>query len=176
MNMNIQGAAMHALGDCLQSVGVIIAAAIIWVACGTDGDPTSFYNAADPLCSLLFAVITLWTTKSLFVEVFGILMERAPRGVHVSCIKRKFEHYPIVTEVKGIFVWSITNDRTALGAHLVVSKDATTDAIFKTLETAKILCIQLGFSMSAIEVMREGDESTIKFKSVSGGNNVISND
>jgi ammonium transporter Rh len=163
VNLNIKGAAMHAIGDCLQSIGVIIAAGIIWAGCGVGGDPTSYYNIADPACSLLFAVITLWTTKGLFVEVFGILMERAPRGVHVSCIKRKFEHFEIVVEVKDIFIWSITNDRTALGAHIVMCRQASSDEIFKTLDKIRDLCTQLGFSVSAVEVLRDGDESAENF-------------
>ena len=166
-NMNIRGAAIHALGDCLQSVGVIIAAGVIWGGCGVEGDAHSYYNIADPACSLLFGFITLWTTKSLFVEIFEILMERAPRGIHVSCIKKKLEHYPAIVEVKDIFIWSISNDRTALGAHCVVSKDATTDQIFDTLDRARVLCTQLGFCMSAIEVLREGDESAAKYKTLS---------
>lgn len=163
VNLNIKGAAVHALGDCLQSIGVIIAAGIIWGGCGVGGNPHSYYNVADPACSLLFAVITLWTTKSLFVEVFGILMERAPRGVHVSCIKRKLEHFDVVVEVKDIFIWSITNDRTALGAHVVMCREATADEIFKTLDKIRTMCTALGFSVSAVEVLREGSDSAENF-------------
>lgn len=39
---------------------------------------------ADPVCTLLFAVLVLWTTKAIMRDISDVLMERVPRGL---CIK-----------------------------------------------------------------------------------------
>jgi zinc transporter 2 len=152
--MNVRGAALHALGDALNSIAVIIAAVIIWVGAGSDGDPRSYFNLADPICSLLFAVMTLWTTKGLFVEVFGILMERAPKGMHTTCIRQKLEHLRGVLEVQGAHIWCISNDRKAISAHLVVPYESTPDELFALLQAAKELASDHGFTVSTFELVR----------------------
>ena len=46
-------------------------------------DDPSWY-IADPICTFFFALLVLWTTKSIMVDISAVLMERAPRGL---CIK-----------------------------------------------------------------------------------------
>jgi zinc transporter 2 len=36
------------------------------------------------VCTLLFAVLVLWTTKAIMRDISDVLMERVPRGL---CIK-----------------------------------------------------------------------------------------
>ena len=75
-SLALNAAFLHALGDSIQSLGVVLAAAVIWVGnLRTWGKAThrhSYYNVADPACSILFALITLWTTKGLFLELVAI--------------------------------------------------------------------------------------------------------
>ncbi len=57
-NLNLDAAFLHILGDLLNSVGVILAATIIYIY------PEYWY--ADPICTYFFALIVLWTTKTTF--------------------------------------------------------------------------------------------------------------
>ena len=52
--MNVSAAYLHVLGDMLMSVGVIIAATIIYF------DEKLWW--ADPICTYLFSVIVIFTT------------------------------------------------------------------------------------------------------------------
>lgn len=71
--MNVRAALIHVLGDCLQALGVVLAALVMY--CGnyvthhTHSSAHSYYNLADPLLSLLFGVITIFTTKRLIRDV-----------------------------------------------------------------------------------------------------------
>ena len=56
-NINVKAAYIHVLGDMLQSVGVMIAAALIW------WKPT--WRFLDPVCTILFAFLVLGTTFGL---------------------------------------------------------------------------------------------------------------
>jgi len=56
-NINVDAAYLHVLGDMLMSVGVIIAATIIWF------QPT--WKIADPICTYLFSVIVCFTVSKV---------------------------------------------------------------------------------------------------------------
>ena len=58
-NLNVDAAVLHILGDLLNSVGVIIAATIIFFW------PEFWW--VDPICTYFFAIIVLWTTKQTFM-------------------------------------------------------------------------------------------------------------
>jgi len=57
-NMNIRAAVVHVIGDMLQSIGVIIAAGLIWY------NPE--YKFADPACTFLFSILVMFTTIPVF--------------------------------------------------------------------------------------------------------------
>jgi zinc transporter 2 len=69
-NVNIKAALIHVIGDIIQSVGVVIAAIIIYYK--------PEWNIVDPICTFLFSVIVLFTTISITRQCISILMEAAP--------------------------------------------------------------------------------------------------
>jgi zinc transporter 2 len=151
-NMNIRGAAMHALGDCMQSVGVMIASGVIWVGAGAVPHATSWYNLADPLASVFFAALTLWATKGLFVDVLAILMERAPKSVSIPSLRARLGRLPHVIDVGDVHVWSITSERKAIAAHVLVKEGATSAEVEQLLVAGQMLCRRMGFVVATIQV------------------------
>uniref|UniRef100_A0AAY4BPI0 Probable proton-coupled zinc antiporter SLC30A3 n=1 Tax=Denticeps clupeoides TaxID=299321 RepID=A0AAY4BPI0_9TELE len=69
-NTSVRAAFIHVLGDLLQSVGVMVAAIIIYFR--------PEYKVADPICTFLFSVFVLGTTITILRDVFRILMEGNP--------------------------------------------------------------------------------------------------
>eukprot|EP00064_Thunnus_orientalis_P024263 superscaffoldBa00010158_g24545 len=66
-NTSVRAAFIHVVGDLLQSVGVMVAATIIYFR--------PEYKVADPICTFLFSVFVLCTTITILRDVFRILME-----------------------------------------------------------------------------------------------------
>uniref|UniRef100_A0A3Q1GKL3 Probable proton-coupled zinc antiporter SLC30A3 n=1 Tax=Acanthochromis polyacanthus TaxID=80966 RepID=A0A3Q1GKL3_9TELE len=66
-NTSVRAAFIHVVGDLLQSVGVMVAAIIIYFR--------PEYKVADPICTFLFSVFVLCTTITILRDVFRILME-----------------------------------------------------------------------------------------------------
>ncbi|XP_019911631.1 zinc transporter 2 isoform X2 [Esox lucius] len=66
-NTSVRAAFIHVLGDLLQSVGVLVAAIVIFFR--------PEYKVADPICTFLFSVFVLGTTFTIVRDVFRILME-----------------------------------------------------------------------------------------------------
>jgi len=77
-NINVRSAFIHVVGDCFQSLGVIAASIVVWVGnqvtTGSPKAPNTWYNLADPIASILFGVITLFTTLSLLRSIVNVLM------------------------------------------------------------------------------------------------------
>ena len=129
-NMNLRGAFLHVLGDALQSVGVVVAAALIWAGneyeYGTPTNNRSLYNLADPFCSILFAIITIFTTRGLISDVIVLLMEGCPKTLAVTAgvpLKKEIEQIEGVVRVSDYHVWLLGTDRSVLVCRVVVSKE-----------------------------------------------------
>ena len=73
--MNIDAAYLHVMGDMLMSVGVIIAAIIIYYF------PSMWY--ADPICTYLFSIIVMFTTIPIVKSCIRILMEGTPSNINL---------------------------------------------------------------------------------------------
>jgi zinc transporter 2 len=71
-DLNLRAALIHVLGDLLQSIGVVIASALIWY------QPS--WRVADPICTLLFSVIVFVTTIFISRDIVRILMEGIQEG------------------------------------------------------------------------------------------------
>ena len=100
--------------DLLQSVGVLIAATLIWV------DHDSF-RMADPICTLIFSVIVMFTTVSLVKDALKILMESVPESVDFEALEEALNSLSDVANVHDLHVWNLSVGKVALSAHLVVS-------------------------------------------------------
>ena len=72
-NINIRAAIVHMVGDMIQSLGVIIAAVIIYVK--------PDWTIADPICTFLFSILVMFTTVPIFKDCMRYLMENAPADI-----------------------------------------------------------------------------------------------
>ena len=66
-NVNVKAAFVHVVGDFLSSLGVLIAALIIYFK--------PEYKLADPICTFIFSVLVLFTTVRILQETMNVLME-----------------------------------------------------------------------------------------------------
>jgi zinc transporter 2 len=125
-SMALNAAFLHALGDSVQSVGVILAGGFIYFMnnrfFGQQQNEHSVYNIADPACSLLFAFVTLFTTKDLIRQLLSILMESTPDFVDYVTLRRELREIPGVQNVHDLHIWSLTANKAALSVHLVAEE------------------------------------------------------
>lgn len=69
-NLNVRAAFIHVIGDFIQSLGVMIAALVIY-----------FYphlQWIDPVCTFFFSILVLFTTYHIIKDVTNVLMEGKP--------------------------------------------------------------------------------------------------
>ncbi|NYZ10869.1 cation diffusion facilitator family transporter, partial [Staphylococcus aureus] len=98
-NLNIRAAFLHVIGDLLGSVGAIIAALMIL-----------FFNWgwADPLASVIVAVLVLISGWRVTKDAVHVLMEGTPKNVEIDAVIKTIESIPGVNNMHDLHVWSIT--------------------------------------------------------------------
>ena len=111
-NLNIRGAILHVLGDLLGSVAAIAAALIIL---------TTGWVIADPILSVLVALLILRSAWGLIKDSGHILLQGVPKTLDVGEIEADLVHHiEGLIRVENIRLWSLTQERPiiSLTAHI----------------------------------------------------------
>ncbi|MCP4330638.1 MAG: cation diffusion facilitator family transporter [Alphaproteobacteria bacterium] len=112
-NLNIQGAALHVLGDLLGSVATIVAALVIM---------TTGWTPIDPLLSILVALLILRSAVKLTRRSIHILLEGAPDWLDETALKADLvAEVPEVEAVHHVHAWMLTQERPLMTLHAEVA-------------------------------------------------------
>jgi len=151
--MNVRAAFIHALGDLLQSIGVMIAAGLIWY----DEDR---FRIADPICTLIFSVIVVFTTVNLMKDILSVLMESVPAHLDCKEIAIALTNLVDVTQCHDLHVWNLSLGKPALSVHLLVQSStvdedgqiipACSDAVLRKAQ--ELLQRQFGIDHATIQI------------------------
>ncbi|KAG0052316.1 hypothetical protein BGZ83_002755 [Gryganskiella cystojenkinii] len=112
-NINVKAATLHVIGDLISSVGVLIASIIIWVK------PS--WTIVDPICTVLFSILVMFTTYRLVLDSLGILMEGTPTHIDPEEVEAALKQIHGVTVVHDLHVWNLTAGKPSLAVHLGLS-------------------------------------------------------
>ena len=112
-NLNLKAAVVHLIGDLLQSVGVIIAAIVIYI--------WPQWKIIDPICTYLFSIIVMFTTYNVFIECYTVLMEGTPIDIRVDYIREDILRIKGVAQIDDFHCWSISGGKNLLTAHIRLS-------------------------------------------------------
>jgi len=113
-NINIKSAFLHVAGDALSSVGVVVAAVIMFF--------TGWY-IIDPIVSVIVGIAIVYGTGRMLREVVHILMEGTPSKIKVEAVVKTLKSVQTVVDVHDAHIWSITSYVHYLSAHVVVSRN-----------------------------------------------------
>ena len=137
-NINIRAAYVHLLSDAIGSIGAIIAGLVLWL---------TQWRLIDPIITVIFAVLMLYSSWSLVKESIGVLMESTPEHMDPAQVKQDLQNIPTVTEAHDLHIWSVSSGKFALSAHLVAEN--TQDVLN---EAHRILQEKYGIIHTTIQV------------------------
>lgn len=115
-NLNIKGAYLHVISDMLGSIGAILAAILI-IFFG--------WGWADPLASVIVAVLVLRSGYNVTKDAIHVLMEGTPENIDVTDIIHTIEETEGIQNIHDLHIWSITSGLNALSCHAVVDDQLT---------------------------------------------------
>lgn len=125
-SLNIRGAMLHVLGDLLGSVAAI-AAALIIMATG--------WTAADPILSVLVALLLLRSAWALTRESGHILLEGAPRGLDVDAVAADIAQYVDgVIDIHHAHAWSLDERQPLMTMHARIAGDRSAAEIVAAIK------------------------------------------
>jgi len=149
-NLNIRGAVLHVLGDLLGSAAAIVAALII-MATG--------WVSADPILSVLVALLILKSAWGLIKDSAHILLEGAPDGIDTRTIAQDLiAHIDGLEAVEHVHAWSITPERPMLTLDAYVGEGVRLGPVSTAIKAR--LFEQFEIDHATVDVMRRTDLTT----------------
>jgi len=143
-SLNLRGAWLHVLSDTLGSVQAILAGVLIW-AFG--------WNWADPVASVLIALLVVWSAWALIREAGSVLMEATPSHIDAAEVQRAIRQVEGIEQVHDLHVWTITSGFESLSVHARVG-DRDRDAVLSDIQTV----VRDRFSIEHATIQLEGAE------------------
>ncbi|TLS48734.1 cation transporter [Paenibacillus antri] len=140
-NVNVRSAYLHVLGDALGSVGAIVAGALM-LAFG--------WYIADPIISVLVAILILRGAWGVIGQTVHILMEGTPSRIDIGKVKHTLESIDGVRDVHDLHVWTITSGMDSLSAHLLIEDGLDEQIILQ--EAVRLMERQFAVSHCTIQI------------------------
>ncbi|GAA5346364.1 cobalt-zinc-cadmium efflux system protein [Planifilum fimeticola] len=121
-NVNLRSAYLHVIGDALGSAGAIVGGLVMLLF--------SWYWA-DPLISVLVALLILKSAWGVLNQATHILMEGTPAAIDHEEVGRTLQSIPGVRDVHDLHIWTITSGLDSLSCHLLVEDDCDCQRILQ---------------------------------------------
>lgn len=143
-SLAVRAAFIHALGDLLQSVGVLIAAYIVRFK--------PEYKLADPICTYIFSVLVICTTFRIIRDTVVIVLEGVPRHLDTQRIREDLLKLEDVQSVDELNIWALTADKTAALVHLQLTPSGDTNWEEVQSKARLLLLHTYGLSRCTVQV------------------------
>jgi cobalt-zinc-cadmium efflux system protein len=124
-SLNVEGAFQHVLADLAASIATVVAALAILL---------TGFERADPIASLLVALLMVRSGLRLVRDSGRIFLEAAPVGVDPAALGGDLVRVPGVVEVHDLHVWQVTSAYPALSAHVLVEQGGDCHAVRRSIE------------------------------------------
>ena len=157
-DLNIRSAYMHMVGDAAASFGVVIAGIIIAT--------TGFYMA-DPIVSIVFAALVLWSSWGILTEAINVLLESTPADIDLASVEASICSVDGVLNVHDLHVWTVSSGLVASTLHIVVAEQTVSSSQRIQQKVAHVLEHDFNISHSTIQVEIDdcgGHDHTAKAK------------
>ncbi|TQR09251.1 cation diffusion facilitator family transporter [Psychrobacillus soli] len=121
-NVNLRGAYLHVLGDALGSIGAIVAGILMLLF---------DWFVADPIISVLVALLILRSAWGLIKHSVHILMEGTPISIDQTEVKAELEKIEGVLNIHDLHIWTITSGLDSLSCHIVINDEKNSQYILQ---------------------------------------------
>jgi cobalt-zinc-cadmium efflux system protein len=143
-DLNMRAAWLHMAADAAGSVAAA-AAGVAIVAFGAEG--------ADPIASIVIAVLVVGGAWRLLRDTTNVLLEGAPRGLDIAAVEAALVEAPHVEAVHHLHVWELGTDLPALSVHVVLDGEPSLhDAQAQGNRLKEMLADRFGIEHATLEL------------------------
>jgi cobalt-zinc-cadmium efflux system protein len=112
-NLNLKSVWLHSMQDALFSLGVVIAAVIIYF---------THWNWIDPVVSIVVSIFLLKEVYEILSESVNMLLDSVPEDLDFEEIKKVLSGFEGVISINDLHIWQTgTNDRF-LSTHMIINE------------------------------------------------------
>ncbi|MCH7232347.1 cation diffusion facilitator family transporter [Glycomyces sp. L485] len=140
-SINVRGAYFEVLGDALSSIGVIIAAAVIWF--------TGWFYV-DSIIAVTVGLFILPRAARLGRDALRILLQHAPVRVSVDEVEDALGALDGVNEVHDLHLWTLTSGMDVATVHLALRTDADPGSVLT--EARRTLAERFGIEHATVQI------------------------
>jgi len=138
-NLNMRAAFLEVSADALGSLGVMVAAVVIW---------TTGWQQADAVAALLIAALIIPRAALLLRETARILLEFTPRGLDLEKVRAHMLAQEHVQEVHDLHASTVATGLPVISAHVVVDDACFRDGCAPETLTKLKACVAEHFDLS----------------------------
>ncbi len=124
--VNARGAYLHLMADALVSLGVVVTGMII---------KYTGWQLADPIASMLVAVVIVASTIGLLKESVRLTLDGVPEGIDKETVRKVMMQNPHVKNAVHLHIWAMSTTEFALTAHLQLKNENYTMFELTALKT-----------------------------------------
>ena len=150
-SINVEGALQHVIADLLGSVGVIISAILIM---------TLGWTIADPILSVVIALLIVYNTRRLLYTVINVLLEGTPEHIDVYKLCSDIEDVEGVTLIHDVHVWTLTSQVEAFTAHILIDPSWQGDLDLMLSRVKHIVHREFSINHATIQLERTASDCT----------------
>ena len=148
-DLNVRSAYLHMLGDAVSAAGVVAAGVVVAFTGAT---------IADPLVSILIALLILWSSWTILKESVNVLLEAIPEGLNMEAVEQAISGVAGVEAVHDLHVWTVGSGIIACSCHITVEEQSVRSGQNVLRAVAEELEHDFGITHTTIQVEAEGCE------------------
>lgn len=145
-SLNVRGAYFEVVADMLGSIGVIIAAGLMWV---------TGWGWVDPVIGAGIGLFILPRAWRLGRDAVRILVQAAPEGVDLAAVTTALAGIDGVADVHDLHVWTLTSEMEVLTAHLGISEGTDPQQVLR--QARAVLADRFHLSHATLQVETAGN-------------------
>jgi cobalt-zinc-cadmium efflux system protein len=118
-DLNMRGAYLHMAADAAVSLGVVVAAVVMY-----------FTRAwwLDPVVSIAIAAVIAWGTWGLLRDSLRLSLDGVPTHIHAKAVAQFIAADSNVKEIHDLHIWALSTEAVALTAHVICPNGHPGDA------------------------------------------------
>lgn len=145
-SLNLEGAYVEVLADLIGSIGVMAAAAIIWI---------TGWTIIDPILAAAIGLFILPRAWRLGRKAVRILIQAAPEHLDLDALKLELINIPDVVDAHDLHVWTLTSDMDVATVHLKTRDETDPHPV---LDRARTILQDYGIAHATLQVEPESHE------------------
>src|SRR5712692_9131828 len=145
-SLNVSGVFLHAAGDTVSSIAVIVSSLVV-IFTG--------YSGLDPIAAVLIGILIMRSAYGLVRDSTNILLEATPRHLQLESIAKTIRSVEGVKGVHDLHVWTITSGLYALSGHVTLDSNKISEGSIIIEKVAAKLKESYGIEHVTLQMEKE---------------------